>query len=120
MTYEPPQPPPPQPAPQMYGAPPAYPPPAPAANGASVAALICGIVSLLIGWIPLVGVIGVITGIAAVITGVIGMQHPNGRAMAIIGLVCGALVIVLWLIGLALIIAATVTQFAAATNMTNS
>jgi hypothetical protein len=81
----------------------------PPASGASVAALVCGILGLLTGWIPIVGFIGLVLAIVAVIAGFIGLQRPNGRGMAIAGLICGALVILLWIGVTVLVIVAAAT-----------
>jgi hypothetical protein len=67
-----------------------------AASGVSIASLVCGIIGVLVGWIPIVGFIGLVLGIVAVATGIMGLQRPNGRGMAIAGLICGAVVIFLW------------------------
>jgi hypothetical protein len=61
------------------------------ASGAAIASLVCGILGLLTGWIPFVGVVGLVLGIVAVVTGIIGVRRTNGRGMAIAGLVCGSL-----------------------------
>ncbi|HEX3917077.1 MAG TPA: DUF4190 domain-containing protein [Caulobacteraceae bacterium] len=68
------------------------------ASGAAIASLVCGILGLLTGWIPIVGIVGLALGIGAVITGIIGARRTNGRGMAIAGLVCGAIVILLWIV----------------------
>ena len=91
----------------QYGQPPYGQPypyaPAPSPHGASVAALILGLVGIVFCWLPLVGWI---CQIAAVITGIIGMQQPNGRGMAIAGLVMGAIMLVLELVLVVIVIAA--------------
>ncbi len=58
--------------------------------------------AVLLGWIPFVGVVGLGLAVAAIVTGVIGVRRPGERVLAIVGLVCGGLVILLWLAGLAL------------------
>jgi hypothetical protein len=79
---------------QQYGQYPQQPyyQPAPSAHGASVASLVLGICGVVFCWIP---VIGFFLQIAALITGIIGAQHPNGKGMAIAGLVMGAIMLVL-------------------------
>ena len=74
----------------------------PPAAGVSIASLVCGIGrGCWTTWIPVVGFIGLICGIAGLITGIIGAQRPNGRPMAIIGIVCsalGLLIFIAWLV----------------------
>lgn len=68
-------------------------------NGIAVAALVVGILSLLVSFIPLVGLIGVVGGIVAVILGIIARgkvkQGAGGSGMAIGGIVTGAIAIVI-------------------------
>ena len=69
-------------------------------NGPAVAALILGILSLLVGFIPFVGLLGTIGGIAAIVLGIIGRRKAkhngaSGGGMAVAGIVTGALAIVL-------------------------
>ncbi len=74
----------------------------PATNGVAVAAMIIGILSLLVAWIPFVGLLGVVGGFLAVVLGLIGRGRAkrvaNGGALAITGLVTGALAV---LVGIA-------------------
>lgn len=81
-----------------------WPNPAPAAppprspNRVATAALVCGIVALVTGIIPLLVLIAIPTGIAALITGGMSLRYARGarrgRGLAIGGLVTGALGIV--------------------------
>lgn len=70
-------------------------------SGMSVTAMILGIVGLVFVWAPFIGFICSILGI---IFGGVGIsqtkKNPNlsGRGMAIAGLVCGILGIVIWVI----------------------
>jgi hypothetical protein len=102
----------PQPGQPQYGQPPygqqpygqSYPyQAAPSAHGASIAALILGLVGILFCWVP---VVGFGCQIAAVITGIVGMQHQNGRGMAIAGLVMGVIMLVLEVVGIVILFAA--------------
>lgn len=87
---------------------PTYPQPAasPATNGAAVAALIVGIASVLLFWIPL---LGPLLGLVAIVLAVVGIRGARtraggGKGMAIGGLIAGILgliVGVLFLAGLA-------------------
>ena len=75
-------------------------------SGMSVTAMILGIVGLVFIWAPFVGFICSLLGI---IFGGVGMsqtrKNPNlsGRGMAIAGLVCGIIGVVLWVILVAFI-----------------
>lgn len=97
-----------QPAPTPSGpqGPDAGPPlyrPVPSRDGPSIASVVCGAIAVLIGWIPFVGLIGLIVAIAAVVTGIIGVRRPGERVLAIVGLVCGSLVILFWVAGFGLV-----------------
>ncbi|PWM45703.1 MAG: DUF4190 domain-containing protein [Clostridiales bacterium] len=60
-------------------------------NNLAVAALICGILGIVLCWIPYVCFLALILSICAVVFGAMGMKKAgaNGRGMAIAGLVCG-------------------------------
>lgn len=65
-------------------------------NGVAIAALVCGILALLLSWIPVVNVLALVLGIVAVISGVVGIRRANRpgvgqKGLAIGGLVTGAL-----------------------------
>ena len=68
-------------------------------NGPAVAALVTGIIALVLSWIPGINLIAFVLGIVAVITGIIGMRNANAGAgrkgMAITGLVTGILALIL-------------------------
>jgi hypothetical protein len=81
-------------------------------NGVGTAALVFGIlavVSVLIGWIPFVGLVTVLLALVAVILGVVGrgrvkrMQATNGGA-AMTGLVLGVIMLILGVIAQILLI----------------
>lgn len=61
-------------------------------NGMAVTALILGIVSIVLVWIPF---LPYITALLAVIFGIIGLKGTVHRALAIVGLVLGALAFIL-------------------------
>lgn len=72
-------------------------------NGLAVAALIIGILSLLIAIFPFVGLLGTLGGIAAVILGIVGRKkiargQASGGGMAMTGIITGVLAIVLSLV----------------------
>jgi len=65
-------------------------------NGLAVAALVTGIIALLISWIPGLNLLGALLAIAAVVTGIIGMRNAarpgvGGKGMALTGLITGVL-----------------------------
>ena len=63
-------------------------------NGIAVAAMVCGIVSVALGWIPVVFVIGAVLAVLAIIFGIVGIgrARTSGRrkGFAITGLVTGS------------------------------
>lgn len=54
-----------------------------------VAALVLGIVGLILSFVPCLGMYAIPLTILAIIFGVIGMKKEKGKGMAIAGLVCG-------------------------------
>ena len=85
----------PQYAQQQYGGAP------PQGNGLAVAALVLGILGVILAFIPLLGVVaGVLFGLPAVICGGLGLSKAKqpgrgGKGMAIAGLVLGVIAIIL-------------------------
>jgi Protein of unknown function (DUF2510) len=63
-------------------------------NGIAVAAMVCGIVSVALGWIPVLFVIGAVLAVLAIIFGIVGIgrARTTGRrkGFAITGLVMGS------------------------------
>lgn len=63
-------------------------------NGIAVAAMVCGIVSVALGWIPVLFVVGAVLAVLAIIFGIVGIgrARPSGRrkGFAIAGLVTGS------------------------------
>ena len=63
-------------------------------NGIAIAAGVCGIVAIVLCWIPFVDYLSVVLGVLAIILGIIGVRRADafgsGRAMAITGIVCGS------------------------------
>lgn len=80
-----------------------------ATRGLAIPALVIGVTSLVLGLIPFVGFVAWIGGLVAIILGVIAATRPGRRAPAIIGIVAGALAILLGLV----ISAATVAALTA-------
>lgn len=64
-------------------------------NGIATAALTCGVVSVSIGWLPVVFVGGAVLAVLAVVLGAVGVRRARttgaGRRFAVTGLVTGAL-----------------------------
>ncbi len=79
-----------QPQQPQYG----YQPPYQPQNNKAVAALVCGILGLLLWCCPL---IGFPINIAAIAVGIAGM-HPPSKGMAVGGVVCGSIGLVLTII----------------------
>lgn len=82
-------------------APPPTPPPAPVAqgNGLGIAALIVGIIAVMLSFIPLVGTFGGLLGAVAVVLGIVGLLmkgRPHGTSIA--GLILGVVSIVIAII----------------------
>ena len=85
--------------------------------GMAVASMVLGILSILIGWIPIVGwFLGSIMALLAIILGAIAMSNANkrpaefgGKGMAVTGLVLGIISI-----GLAILFWVMVGSFIAA------
>jgi hypothetical protein len=75
--------------------PPGHPPPGHNGNGIATAAVTCGIVSLALGWIPVVFALGLLLAVLAVVFGVVGLRRSrairHGRGFAIAGLITGSL-----------------------------
>lgn len=57
-------------------------------NGLAVASLVLGIVSILLAWIPVVGLLGTPMAIIGLVLGLLALRQPGGRGLAIGGLVC--------------------------------
>jgi hypothetical protein len=110
------------PAPPQFGAPgpadPAYYPPpppqypfAPSSNGIGIAGGVCGIVAVVLCWIPFVDYVSVVLGVLAIIFGALGVRRANGesgngKGLAITGIVTGIVAVVISVLFLAVIYAA--------------
>ena len=75
-------------------------------NGIAVAALVCGIIGVLIAWIPFIVFGGVILAILGLVFGIVGLRRSNlvgrGRGPAITGIVTGGIGIALSILGIVL------------------
>lgn len=73
-------------------------------NGLALAAMITGIVGLILAFIPLIGILSWIICPVAAVLGFIAMGKATGKGMAITGIVTGILgilVCIAWVMGLA-------------------
>ena len=64
-------------------------------NGLAIAALVCGIIALLLSWIPVINFLSFILGLIAIVLGGVGIAKAKdgrgGKGLAIAGLVTGLL-----------------------------
>ena len=77
-------------------------------NGLAIASLVLGIVAVLLGWIPIVGLVSWIIAPLGLVLGLIALGKPYGRPLAIGGIVAsavGLLICLLWLLGLGALMA---------------
>lgn len=75
-------------------------------NGIAVAALTCGIIGMLIAWIPFIGFAGAVLAILGLVFGIVGLRRSNlvgrGRGQSIAGIVTGSVGIALAILGIVL------------------
>ncbi|GAA1653029.1 DUF4190 domain-containing protein [Georgenia ruanii] len=69
-------------------------------NGLGVAALVIGIIAVLLAWVPFVGLLGLVGGVVAIILGAValsrvGRGEATNRSQSIAGIVLGALAVLL-------------------------
>jgi len=57
-------------------------------NGLAIAAMVVGIVSLTLGWVPFGGLV---LGITAIVLGIVSMKKTHNKGMSITGIVTGSL-----------------------------
>lgn len=69
--------------------------PRPAANGMAIASLVLGIVSILIVWIPIVGLLGTVMAIVGLVLGLMALRKAESRGLAIGGVVCAGVSLVI-------------------------
>jgi hypothetical protein len=91
-----------------YGYVPVYAPAPQQGNGLGLAGGICGIVAVVLCWIPFVDYISIVLGALAIIFGAIGIRHANERGggskgMAITGVVTGIVALVISVLFLAVV-----------------
>ncbi|MBK5113612.1 MAG: zinc-ribbon domain-containing protein [Candidatus Heimdallarchaeota archaeon] len=68
-------------------------------NNVANAALIIGIISVVVNLIPFVTYIGIVGGIAAIVLGAISFQRTKKKNLAIAGIILGVCGIALWIAG---------------------
>jgi hypothetical protein len=83
-------------------------------NGPGIAAAICGVVALVLSWIPFVDYTSLVLGVLAVLFAIFGIRRANldpgaGKGLAITGIVCGVAGFAISAIVLLLIYAVTST-----------
>lgn len=80
----------------------------PGRNGAATAAMVCGLVAVVIAWIPLVVVAGLVLAILALVLGGRGLRRSRetgaGKGRAVTGLVTGVVALGLSVVGVVLTI----------------
>lgn len=85
---------------------PGYAYPVKQSNGMATAALTCGIVGILVAWMPFVVVIGIGLGVLALVFGIKGLKRSStagsGRGVAIAGIVTGGLALLTAIVGVVL------------------
>lgn len=78
-------------------------------NGMAVAAITCGIISLALGWLPFLFVVGAVLAVLAIVFGSVGLRRSRrvgrGRGLAIGGLATGAVGVLVAVGGLVFTIA---------------
>lgn len=57
-------------------------------NGLAIASLVLGIVSIMFVWIPIIGLLGTVMALVGLVLGILALRQPGGRGLAIGGLVC--------------------------------
>ena len=71
----------------------------------ALGALIIGLLSLLISWVPFIGLLSVVGGLIAVVLGFLGRGRAkkvaNGAGMALTGIIVGALALVVGILSTA-------------------
>jgi Protein of unknown function (DUF2510) len=81
-------------------------PPRRPGNGVAVAAMVCGIASVVIGWIPFVVLIGLAAAIVAIVLGIVGLRRSRtsgaGSGFALTGLITGSVGVLASAVGIVL------------------
>ncbi|MFJ4209665.1 DUF4190 domain-containing protein [Paenarthrobacter sp. NPDC089675] len=83
-------------------------PPAPSGmKGVAIASLVCGIMSLLLAWIPVINFLALVAGVAAIVLGAVSLVKKfdgkvmawTGKGLGLLGIVVTVLIIVLAILG---------------------
>jgi hypothetical protein len=77
-------------------------------NGIGIAGGVCGIVAVVLCWIPFVDYVSIVLGALAIIFGALGLRNANahggaGKGMAITGIVTGIVALVISVLFLAVV-----------------
>lgn len=89
-----------QPYPPQQGYPPNHAPPV--NKGIGIAAMVLGIIAIVLAFIPVVGLINFLLAPTAVVLGIIAFVKRRGRGQGITGVITGALALIITIIGVAL------------------
>ena len=77
-----------------------------AGNGVAVAAMVCGIASVVVGWIPFVVAIGLAAAIVAIVLGIVGLRRSRtsgaGQGFAVTGIITGSVGVLASVVGVVL------------------
>ena len=76
-------------------------------NGVAVAAMVCGIASVVTSWIPFVVVIGLAAAIVAIVLGIVGLRRSRdsdgaGSGFAVAGIITGSVGVLAAVVGVVL------------------
>lgn len=75
-------------------------------NGIAIAAMVCGIISILTAWIPFVVAAGLVLAVLGLVFGIVGLRRSadggRGRGQAIAGIVTGGIGLALSVLGIIL------------------
>ena len=81
-------------------------------NGLAIASLVLGILSIVFGVIPVIGLISWLLAPVGLVLGLIALNKPTGRGMAIGGAVTsgiGLVICILWVVGMGAIMSTSST-----------
>jgi hypothetical protein len=80
--------------------------PVAARNGLATAALVCGIIGMVVAWVPFLVIVGLVLAVLAIVLGIRGVRRSStlgaGRGAAITGIVTGGIGVALSVVGVAL------------------
>jgi len=74
-----------------------------AGNGLATASLVCGIVGATIALIPILGILGLASGLVALVLGLIARRRAAGRGRATAGAILGVVAVGLGILGLVIV-----------------